>query len=174
VEKEMLFGPIHKKVKYRDACGRVETILERFDLGQHCQEVPFSLSVGQRLRVALGAVLTMQQPVLLLDEPTTGQNQENIIKVMLAVKEMDFIKTVIFCTHDIHTTLRYADRIIILGKGAVIYDGSPEQVFDDCETAEYGSLTMPVSASLSKKCGLGRYFYCPQALLASLKDSEEV
>ncbi|MDI6606478.1 MAG: energy-coupling factor transporter ATPase, partial [Candidatus Omnitrophota bacterium] len=173
VEKEMLFGPVHRKVKTPDARNRVEAVAESLDLARHFQDAPFSLSAGQRLRAALGAVLTMQQPVLLLDEPTTGQNQENIIKVMLAVKGMGFIKTLIFCTHDIQTALRYADRILILSKGNVIYDGTPEQVFDDWKTTEYAGLTMPVTAFLSKRCGLERSFYCPTAFLAALKKTEE-
>jgi energy-coupling factor transport system ATP-binding protein len=154
VEKEMLFGAEHTGVRNQEAIRRVDAIVDRLYLAPYRNDAPFSLSAGQRLRTALGSVLTMQPPILLLDEPTTGQNQENITRIMETIQNQEFIKTVIFCTHDIRTAMKYADRAIVLHAGEAVYDGSPMRVFDNMELAEISGLAAPASMLLARNCGI--------------------
>ncbi len=157
VEKEMLFGPEHRGAKHREAMARVDFMLDRLQLDANRKDAPFSLSVGQRLRTALGSILTMRAPILLLDEPTTGQNQENIIRIMGTLRSLKFIRSIIFCTHDVQTAMQYAERVILLQTGKVVYDGSPAHVFDNIELAEACGLAMPASMILARGCGIKEF-----------------
>lgn len=165
VEKELLFGPEHEKIKHSEAILRMKEILENLGLSEHINDAPFALSVGQRLRTALGAVLTLRPSVLLLDEPTTGQNQENIVKVMKTLEEVSFIKSIIFCTHDIYTATRYADRIIVLNSGKVVFDGESKDIFNDLNLMKKNSLNVPVSVRLSQDCGCKKTFLTAEELI---------
>ncbi|MCK5213952.1 MAG: energy-coupling factor ABC transporter ATP-binding protein [Candidatus Omnitrophica bacterium] len=167
VEKELLFGPEHKKIKRSEAISRMKDVLENLGLSKHKDDAPFALSVGQRLRTALGAVLTLQPSVLLLDEPTTGQNQENIVKVMKTLKELSFIKSIIFCTHDIYTAMYYADRIIVLNSGQVVFDGESKNIFNDPDLMKKNSLSVPAPVRLSKDCGCQKTFLTAEELIKS-------
>jgi energy-coupling factor transport system ATP-binding protein len=154
VENELLFSAEHRGVKPQERIQRTDSIMNRLDLIPHRSDAPFSLSAGQRLRTALGSILTMETPVLLLDEPTTGQNQENIIRIMETIRNLEFIKTLIFCTHDIQTAMNYADRAIVLQAGEVVYDGMPMGVFDNMELVETSGLTVPTSMRFARNCGI--------------------
>ena len=90
--------------------------------------------------------------MLLLDEPTTGQNQENIVKIMGTLKALPFIKSIIFCTHDIYTATHYADRIIVLNSGRVVFDDESKNIFNNINLMKENSLNVPVSVRLSKDC----------------------
>lgn len=169
VEQEMLFGTENRGIRRREGIARVDSMLEHLSLAPQRREAPFSLSVGQRLRTALGAVLTMETPTLLLDEPTTGQNQENIFRIMETVKRLQFLQSIIFCTHDIQTAMRYADRIIILREGAVVYDGAPSGLFDDPDLAEAAGLIVPLSVRIARNCGLRAFQGGAAALLQSIQ-----
>lgn len=165
VEKELLFGPKHKKVNSQETNQRINSVFESLGLGAHKSDPPFSLSVGQRLRTALGAVLTLQPPVLLLDEPTTGQNQENVMKIMKMLKSLNFIKTIIFCTHDIYTAMRYADRIIVLNSGSIAFDGPAKDIFNDISLMKRNNLSIPVSVRLSKDSNCQKTFFTAEELI---------
>ena len=90
---------------------------------------PFALSRGQRLRTAVGSVLTMQPDVLLLDEPTTGQDRTQIERLMGELhRDLDLV---LFCTHDVDTAARHANRVVLLNQGQVIADGDPLEVLFD-------------------------------------------
>ncbi|MCD4782071.1 MAG: ATP-binding cassette domain-containing protein [Candidatus Omnitrophica bacterium] len=172
VEKELLFGPEHKRIKHNEAVLRMNNILENLGLNEYINDAPFALSVGQRLRTALGAVLTLQPSVLLLDEPTTGQNQENIVKVMKTLKGLSFIKSIIFCTHDIYTAVHFADRIIVLNSGQVAFDGRAKDVFNDLELMKKNSLSVPAPVRLSKECGCQKTFLTAEELIKSFLNTE--
>ncbi|MCK4423565.1 MAG: ABC transporter ATP-binding protein, partial [Candidatus Omnitrophica bacterium] len=150
VEKELAFGPGNKRILPEDISLRLNSILECLHISGHRDDPPFALSMGQRLRAALGAILTMQFPILLLDEPTTGQNIENVARLMNTLKNLSFVKTIIFCTHDISASMKYADRIIVLNKeGSVAVQGSPAEILADIGLLERNAIKIPASAKLA-------------------------
>ena len=110
--------------------------------------------------------------MLLLDEPTTGQNQENIVKVMKTLKGLSFIKSIIFCTHDIYTAVHFADRIIVLNSGQVAFDGRAKDVFNDLELMKKNSLSVPAPVRLSKECGCQKTFLTAEELIKSFLNTE--
>jgi energy-coupling factor transport system ATP-binding protein len=86
----------------------------------------------------VGSVLTAKPSLLLLDEPTTGQDRARIDKMMGAI--VDDCDTVVFSTHDVETAARHANRVVLLHGGRIIADGPPDEVLFDWETLETASI----------------------------------
>lgn len=130
----------NKKVEQKD----LWKLLAKLNLEHNVSDFPLALSKGQRLRVVLGALLARQPKLLLLDEPTTGQDQQSLeeIKKLLA----DFAASGgcnLFCTHDIELASEIADRVLIMASGRIIADGVPEVVLADRELLRAGGLIVP-------------------------------
>ena len=131
VEKEILFALRQRKV-LREKEKNYVTLIQ--DLGLNGLEgyFPLALSRGQRFRVAIAAALAVQPAVLLLDEPTTGQDMGHIRDVAQLLKVyVNNGGTVIFCTHDTEVAAEYADRIIIMQQGEILADAAPVDLFFD-------------------------------------------
>jgi energy-coupling factor transport system ATP-binding protein len=131
VADEIRFAPRHLGVPAPECDEITRDILERMGLTELADEAPFSLSRGQRLRAAVGSVLSMRPRVLLLDEPTTGQDREQIERMMDGLAEG--FDLVVFCTHDVDTAARHSNRVIVLAEGGVLLDGPPGEVLFDAE-----------------------------------------
>jgi energy-coupling factor transport system ATP-binding protein len=138
VLQECLFAPLHKGKSSAEATAIAEDVLVRMGCRMLRDAAPFALSKGQRLRVAVGSVLSKKPSVLLLDEPTTGQDRENIENLM-SILEKDF-DLVVFCTHDVDTAARHATRVVLLHQGRLITDGPPQVVFHDRDAMTIGSI----------------------------------
>lgn len=142
VMDEVVFGLKNARLKSSIIHERMEDILIRFQLNDLDEEAPFSLSRGQRQRVAVAATFSLLPDLFLLDEPTTGQDAQHLRRLM---KELcDEIrreeKTLIFTTHDSDITLEYADRLILLCDGKIVYDGIPKIAFADIDLLKETSL----------------------------------
>lgn len=90
------------------------------------------VSGGQKQRILLAKVLAQQTPILFLDEPTTGLDmvyQEEIFRFSKSLAEMG--KTILMVVHELNLAAKYCSRIILLGKGKIIADGIPDEVFTD-------------------------------------------
>lgn len=148
VEKELRFTPEHQGLKAAQLTERVAEGLTRLDLTRLAQQPPQSLSRGQRLRVALGAVLTAHPRILLLDEPTTGQDRQHISALMHALQPSVTLDLLIFATHDLETALSHATRILILQDGRLVADLLPTDR-DTCRRAlEQAGLGIPPALKL--------------------------
>ncbi|NOZ69943.1 MAG: ATP-binding cassette domain-containing protein, partial [Deferribacteres bacterium] len=115
---------------------------------------PHALSKGQRLRVATGAVLAMRPGLLILDEPTTGQNEENISNLIRTIREEPRIEAVVFCTHDFDTAAGFANRILLMKDGMIIADGPVREVLGSEELLEEAGLLPPLPLILSREAGI--------------------
>ncbi len=142
VRDEVAFGPKNLKFPKKTLEGRVDNTLKRFDLQDLGSEAPYALSRGQRQRTAVAATFSLHPDLFLLDEPTTGQDAQHLYQLMdeLSDEIRQEHKTLIFATHDTDLTLKYADRILLLRDGAVIYDGDPDTAFADRELLQQASL----------------------------------
>ena len=142
VRDEVAFGPKNLKFLRKTLEERVDRTLTRFDLQNLGSEAPYALSRGQRQRTAIAATFSLHPDLFLLDEPTTGQDAQHLYQLMdeLCNEIRQAHKTLIFATHDTDLTLKYADRILLLHDGAVIYDGDPESAFADRELLQQASL----------------------------------
>lgn len=122
VEREIAFGGADWRT--------VADLLTKLGLKALAGDFPLALSRGQRLRVALAAVLACRPSVLLLDEPTTGQDYAHIGAIArLAGSFAASGGAVIFCTHDAEIAANFATRILVMKGGRLLMDGGPRQVF---------------------------------------------
>jgi len=142
VMDEVVFGLKNARLKSSIIHERMEDVLIRFQLNDLNQEAPFSLSRGQRQRVAVAATFSLLPDLFLLDEPTTGQDAQHLRNLMKELCEeiRREEKTLIFATHDSDITLEYADRLILLCDGKIVYDGIPKVAFGDFDLLKKTSL----------------------------------
>lgn len=123
---------------------RVDELLELLDLGDYCDTHPFSLSKGDRARVAIAAALALDPDVVVLDEPTTGQDYSGSLAIMdLAKKLNEKGKTIIVITHHLHLLPDYVNRIVVMGKGKILMDDTPESVFQELDILRATALEPP-------------------------------
>lgn len=142
VMDEVVFGLENTKLKSSIKNKRLEEMLIRFSLKELDEEAPFSLSRGQRQRVSVASTFSLLPELFLLDEPTTGQDAQHLRHLMdeLSDEIIRENKTLIFATHDSDITSEYADRLILLKDGKVVYDGIPKIAFADIELLKETSL----------------------------------
>ena len=142
VRDEVAFGPKNLKFSKNTLMERVDNTLTRFDLQDLSSEAPYALSRGQRQRTAIASTFSLHPDLFLLDEPTTGQDAQHLYQLMdeLCAEIRQENKVLIFATHDADLTLKYADRILLLHDGAVIYDGDPDTAFADQALVQQASL----------------------------------
>ena len=150
MSEEVAFGPKNFRLSRQEVEERLEKILPMFDLEALKAEAPYALSRGQRQRTAVAANFSLYPDLLLLDEPTTGQDYYHLQQLMQmldnTMKAQD--KTVIFCTHDVHLTLEYASRVLLLHRGELIFDGTPDTAFADPKRIKQASLVPPLTMQL--------------------------
>ena len=118
---------------------------------------PLALSQGQRVRVAIASLLACRPDVLLLDEPTTGQDLGHIDDIIAVLREFTARGgTVIFCTHDTEVAARHAERVVVMTGGRVVADASPREVFSGDEVLRQAGLRPPAVLQVSRKLYGGR------------------
>ncbi len=142
VHDEVAFGPKNLKFPTKTLEERVTKTLSQFDLNSLATEAPYALSRGQRQRIAVAATFSLHPDLFLLDEPTTGQDAQHLYGLMdeLCDEIRHEHKTLIFATHDTDLTLKYADRVLLLRDGRVIFDGVPNIAFNNPELLAQASL----------------------------------
>ncbi|MBO5605075.1 MAG: energy-coupling factor ABC transporter ATP-binding protein [Acidaminococcaceae bacterium] len=112
-------------------------LLEKLSLALWEQSFPLSLSRGQRFRTAIACALLAKPDLLILDEPTTGQDIRNVEAILQLIKDQQGQGlTVLFCTHDIETAFRYADQILFFEGGKILYQGSPSEIIQSKQISE--------------------------------------
>ena len=131
-------------------------LLTKLHLRHYRRDFPLALSKGQRLRVVFGAMLARKDnDLLLLDEPTTGQDQKSLkeIKELLLYAASEG-RTVFFCTHDIELATELADQILLLKEGQLIAHGSAHEIFSNKKLLLESGLSIPPMLTLSEKLGI--------------------
>ncbi len=123
---------------------RVKKILTMLDLDKYIESSPFMLSEGERKRVALASILVGDPEILILDEPTLGQDrfQKERLKRLLEQLTLQG-KTIIVTTHDLEFSLSFFERIILMSNGRVVADGSPPEIFTNENALRSANLVKP-------------------------------
>ncbi len=161
VEDEIGFGPRRANCPPEEVEARVNEALDLMGLQANRKQHPFTLSRGQRQRLAVATVLAARPKILLLDEPTTGQDQIALDNLMTLTRQLidKHEASVIMITHDMDLVARYATRVIVLDKGKVLLDGSPMEIFTNArETLARMKLAPPCMVELTT--GLGSSCAC--------------
>jgi energy-coupling factor transporter ATP-binding protein EcfA2 len=130
VESELRFGPENLGWGEDLIQPSIKNVLKMVNLEGLESSDPESLSTGQKKRVAIASTLIMNPKLLLLDEPTTGQDQRTLGPILELVSNLNQQGvTVVMITHDMEVAMKYATRVVVLTQGKVIADGSPEEIF---------------------------------------------
>ena len=157
VREEILFGlrTVRGAEGEETLTKRTEEVLREF--GFTGEEEPFSLSRGQRQRVALASVLAIEPQVLILDEPTTGLDYRECCHIMDQIRRMNEEKqvTVLMVCHDMEVVLDYARRALVMAGGQLLADGPVEQIFRDEDLMKRASILPPQIIGLSLRLGEG-------------------
>lgn len=143
VRDEITFGQKALKTGNEEEISkRTEKIIERF--GFNPDEAPFSLSRGQRQRLALASIIAVEPKVMILDEPTTGLDYKECMEIMSAVKELNKNgTTVIMVCHDMELVLDFARRMIVLADGKIEADGKTLEIMRRKEILQKTCLLPP-------------------------------
>lgn len=115
-----------------------------------------ALSFGQKKRVTIASILVMNPEILILDEPTAGQDYRHYTEIMEFLKELNETLgiTIIMITHDMHLMLEYTDRAIVIADGQLIADDTPANVLTDEAVADRAYLKKTSLYDLALRCGI--------------------
>lgn len=170
VLKDVMFGPMNFGISEEEAeviarkmlglVGIDDTLFERS---------PFDLSGGQMRRVAIAGVLALEPQVLILDEPTAGLDplgQITMLEMFIQLQKEKQL-SLILVTHQMDDVAQYADEVVVLEKGRLVKQGSPEEIFSNPEWLREKQLGLPQTLSFIEKLD----DRLPEALMAVLKQS---
>lgn len=131
VREELAFGPGNLGFAKEQVAEHVNWAIETVHLEHELPTPPLALSFGQQKRVSIASVLSMRSRVLMMDEPTAGQDYWNYQSFMDTILQTPGFDAILFITHDLDLALTYANRVIVLFGGRVVADGNPHEVFAD-------------------------------------------
>lgn len=144
VYNEVSFGPKNLKLTEQEINERVEYALGYTGLSSVRDKFPPALSAGERAKVVIASVIAVKPEIIILDEPTTGQDNRGCYQIMNIAKEFHKAgHTVIMVTHHMALVAEYACRTIVFCKGEVLLDGSTEEVFSQPEILKKSYILPP-------------------------------
>ena len=144
VEEEIAFALKNFGFKEKIIKRRVTWALNLLGLTQYRKTSPFMLSGGERKRVALASILAWNPKILMLDEPTIGQDyrqKENLLQFILQMKAQR--KTIIIVTHDVEFVAECSPRVLLMREGRIVADGEARKVLTNPEILTQASIVPP-------------------------------
>ncbi|WHX40772.1 energy-coupling factor ABC transporter ATP-binding protein [Mesobacillus sp. AQ2] len=151
VRDDVAFGLENHGVPQETMVERVQTSLDKVKMGTFLNQEPHHLSGGQKQRVAIAGVIALQPAIIILDEATSmldPRGRAEVIETVRELKDRENI-TVISITHDLEEAAK-ADRIIVMNKGELYREGTPEQIFEMDEELVKLGLDIPFPVKISK------------------------
>jgi len=154
VAEEVALGPRLLGLTEAEVQRRTETALSRVHLLEQATEDPFSLTKGQRQRLAVAAVLALMPQIIILDEPTTGLDHLEQEDMLALVQELHAQgHTIIMVTHSMWAAATFARRVVILKEGQVVLDGPTPEVLAQEDKLTACRLRPPPVVQLSRALG---------------------
>lgn len=157
VERDIAFGPRNFGLSDEEISARVEEAMRQVGLPADLKNVsPFELSGGQRRRVAIAGILALKPKYLILDEPTAGLDplaKRNLLgEIFGAVKKSGV--TIILVSHNMEDITRFANRVIVLAQGKILFVGTPRELFAREEILARAGLEPPPITQLLHKLNI--------------------
>lgn len=152
--KDVCFGPRNQGLSEDEVKLRAREALTMVGLDESYDTLsPFEISGGQKRRAAIAGVLAMRPEYLILDEPTAGLDPRGRDEIL---DEISFLQkktgmTVVLVSHSMEDVARYADRLIVIDRGKVRFDGTPREVFCHDKELEQLGLAVPQVTYLAKE-----------------------
>lgn len=129
---ELTFGLKNRKIPKEDIEKEINLIAKKLELESLLNKPTHILSRGQAQRVAMASIMLLKTELIILDEPTTGQDYRNRKEIMELMKKLNEEGiTIILITHDIDLAFDYANRILLMDNGNVIADDTPDNIFSN-------------------------------------------
>ena len=144
VREELAYGPKNLNFNPEQVEENVNWAIETVHLEEELPTPPLALSFGQQKRVSIASVLSMRSRVLMMDEPTAGQDYWNYQSFMSTILQTPGFDAIVFITHDLDLALIFANRVVVLFGGEVVADGHPQEIFQDEQRLKMWRL-MPTS-----------------------------
>ncbi len=170
VQEELEFGPTNLKHAPETIAENVKSAVEIVHMEGMEKYAPLALSFGQQKRISIASVLAMTSKILVMDEPTAGQDYKNYMDFMDSILQLPSFEAILFITHDIDLAVIYANRVLMVNEGTVVCDGKPVDILSDYDRLEKNRL-VPTSLlhkniELFKKTG---QFYSAEELAHVVK-----
>ncbi len=146
VIRDVCFGPVNKGFSQAEAIEKAKEALEMVGIFEDLYDKsPFELSGGQKRRVAIAGVLAMEPEILILDEPTAGLDPAGRDKILNCIEKLHQRKkiAVVLVSHSMEDVANYAERIIVMDQGRILFDDTPTKVFGHYKELEKTGLAAP-------------------------------
>jgi len=141
VFEDVAFGPLHMGLPEDEVRARVTSALEQVGMNDHAQRLSHHLSIGQKKRVAIATVLSMDPEILVLDEPSAGLDPRARRSLITLLRDLP--QTLLVSTHDMLMVRELFPRMVIMDEGQVVADGPTETLLDDVPLLETHGLERP-------------------------------
>lgn len=154
IYNEIAFGPKNQKLKKTEVDQRVQQAAKLCGLQDSLQEHPYNLPYSKRKFITIAAVIAMNPKVIILDEPTAGQDRKStelLGEIITRLTQNN--KTVITITHDMEFVVSQFKRVIVLAEKEKRRDGTPEEIFWDEKLLYFSHLKQPYICQLAKLLG---------------------
>lgn len=148
VEEDVAFGPSNMRLEPEEIRRRVTEALDAVGALHLRGASPFRLSGGQKKRVAIATVLSMEPSVLVMDEPTSNLDPRARRQIIDLIRH--FGHTTLIATHDMEMVLDLCDRTIVMKQGRIVADGSTRHVFGDLALLEECGLEQPCELRMKR------------------------
>ena len=149
VEDDVAFGPENIGIDPVEIRARVDEALDAVKMGKYKRKAPHLLSGGQKQRIAIAGVVAIRPRCIIFDEPTAmldPRGRKDIMEIIEKLHREGI--TVILITHFMDEAVK-ADRVVIMNKGEILLDGTPEHVFSQDELIKSARLDVPMAAEIA-------------------------
>ena len=155
IKDEVGLGLVLRGRSQEEVDAAVDAALATCSLSPFVEWPVSALSYGQKKRVTIASILSLRPDMILLDEPTAGQDFRRYTEIMEFLEELNRSGvTVVLITHDMHLMLEYCDRALVFSEGRLLADDSPAAVLSDPALIEKASLKKTSLYTLAGRCGI--------------------
>ena len=150
-----MFGPLNLGYSKKEAEELARDAIEKVNLTEVIGENPYDLSLSERKLITIASILAMDPRIIIFDEPTIGQDYENIELIKSIIREeINSGKLIITINHDMDFVAELFERIIVMNQGEILADGPADEVFSDKEVLDKAHLETPSIKKLSDDLGI--------------------
>jgi energy-coupling factor transport system ATP-binding protein len=149
--EELRFGPSNLGLADDEVATRAEEVASHLDLREYYGLSPFLLSKSAKKRLAIASVLAMKPRMIVIDEPSVGQDRLQTDRLMSYLQRLNREEgiAITVITHDMRLVAEYTDRVLVLSAGELIFDGGARMLFKENSLLERASLEPPQITQLS-------------------------
>ncbi len=162
VEEEIAFGPQQQQLSDEEITRRVAEVLQAVGLDEAMRRRnPFTLSQGEKRRVALASVLAMRPELLVLDEPTASLDARGVNEVCRILQKWATRKTLVIISHDVDLIASLCTRVLVLERGGLLFDGETKALWGSAQPHEVlrqAGLPLPRTERLRRRLAAKFHF----------------